>query len=457
MQASRLCFSTYALADVGLNQWASHPPFDQRPWEHAWVRNSSARWASLAALLVVRAAEAQPRLSDEHTVAPVTIGLIQGDHPAVAANAHSALIVYRGVRDRAIHAFWQEEFIRSLSRDEITLAPSGEDPRVAWDGARYVAVWSALSAAGAPVVQGIRFEDAALGPLGSRFEISNATAPALACGRLGCLVVFQRGEGGARTLRALRVPMVGDVVVSDDALVATLAGADDVPLRRVAADEAGFLVAWKSGADRIDTRRLGSDGRPLADVRTIDGPSTRALAAFDLAFDGTRYRLLAQTAFGLYALALDPAGGAGEALTLGTLSDASEGALAPPALAMQSGRPVALWSTRERSDAGSADSVWAQILDARTPEEELGGAKRRVVALRTATHALGVAVTEQNLFVTYDDSPVEPQNPGRLAVRSAILPRPFNARGELQRLVRPTHAGRPAGRMERGSLDDPLV
>jgi hypothetical protein len=351
--------------------------------------------------LASTAASAQPRLSAERAVAPATLGIVPADHPAVAAGPQSALVAYRAAGDGSIHAYWTEQFGRSSTRAEVVLAVDGEAPRVAWNGTGYVVVWSSP---GARSVQGVAFADAALGPPSARFEIADARAPALAC--TPCLVVFQRGAG--RALLASRVSPAG-VVEPAHVLVATLA--DDAP-SRVATDGTDFLVAWRASADRLDLRVVGAAA--LGETRSLDAT---AVTGFDLAYDGSAYRALWQSRAGVVQQRVDRTGAAVASSRVDVSTDGSDGSLAPPVLAVRQGRAVVVWASAAPADGGVEHSVWARILDGRTAEEEAGGATRRVVRLRTPTHALGVAASDDILHVGYDDSPLEFPNQGTLSVR----------------------------------------
>jgi hypothetical protein len=353
--------------------------------------------------LVSSAASAQPRLSEERAAAPATLGNVPADHPAVAAGPHSALIAYRAAGDGSIHAYWTEQFGRSSTRAEVVLDVDGEAPRVAWNGTGYVVVWSSPSARS---VQGVAFADAALGPPRARFEIADARAPSLACTPAGCLVVYQRGAG--RSLHASRVSPDG---VVDPASVLVATQADDAP-SRVATDGTDFLVAWRAGADRIDMRVVGAAA--LGETRSLDAT---AVTGFDLACDGSAYRALWQSRAGVVLQRVDRSGAAVASSRVEVSSDGSDGSLAPPALTVRQGRSVVVWASAVRADGGVDHSVWARILDGRTAEEEASGATQRVVRLRTPTHALGAAASEDILHITYDDSPTEFPNQGRLSAR----------------------------------------
>jgi len=349
------------------------------------------------------AASAQPRLSEERAVAPATLGAVPADHPAVAAGPHSALFAYRAAGDGSIHAYWTEQFARSGTRAEVVLDVDGEAPRVAWNGTGYVVVWSSP---GARSVHGVAFADAALGPPRARFEIADARSPSLACTPAGCLVVYRRGAGGA--LHASRVSPDG-VVDPASALVATTA--DDAP-SRVATDGSDFLVAWRGGADRIDMRVVGAAA--LGETRSLDATS---VTGFDLAYDGSAYRALWQGRAGVVGQRVDRSGAAVASSRVDVSADGSDGSLAPPALAVRQGRAVVVWASAAPADGGVDRSVWARILDGRTAEEEASGATRRVVRLRTPTHSLGAAASEDILHFTYDDSPTEYPSQGGLSAR----------------------------------------
>lgn len=353
--------------------------------------------------LASSAASGQPRLSEERAAAPATLGIVPADHPAVAAGPHSALFAYRAAGDGSIHAYWTEQFGRSSTRAEVVLDVDGEGPRVAWNGTDYVVVWSSPSARS---VQGVAFADAALGPPRARFEIADARAPSLACTTAGCLVVFERGAG--HVLHASRVSPEG-VVNPASALVATLA--DDAP-SRVATDGTDFLVAWRAGADRIEMRVLGA--AQLGETHSLDAT---AVTGFDLAYDGSVYRALWQSRAGVVLQRVDRSGAAVASSRLDVSSDGSDGSLAPPALTVRQGRAVAVWASAVPADGGVDHSVWARLLDGRTAEEEASGATRRVARLRTPTHALGAAASEDILHVTYDDSPMDFPNQGTLSAR----------------------------------------
>jgi len=350
--------------------------------------------------LTSSAASAQPRLSEERAAAPATLGIVPADHPAVAAGPHSALFAYRAAGDGSIHAYWTEQFGRSSTRAEVVLDVDGESPRVAWNGTGYVVVWSSP---GARSVQGVAFADAALGPARARFEIADARSPSLACTSAGCLVVFQRGAG-----RALHASSVSPDGVVDPASVLVATPADDSP-SRVATDGTDFLVAWRAGADRLDMRVVGAAA--LGEARSLDAT---AVTGFDLAYDGSAYRALWQGRAGVVTQRVDRSGAAIASSRVEVSSDGSDGSLAPPALTVRQGRAMVVWASAFPADGGVDHSVWARILDGRTAEEE---ATRRVVRLRTPTHALGAAASEDILHITYDDSPTEYPNQGQLSAR----------------------------------------
>lgn len=367
------------------------------------VTRARPRWRWLSLWLASSAASAQPRLSEERAAAPATLGVVPADHPAVAAGPHSALFAYRAAGDGSIRAYWTEQFGRSSTRAEVVLDVDGEAPRVAWNGTGYVVVWSSP---GARSVRGVAVTDAALGPPGARFEIADARAPSLACTPAGCLVAFQRGAG--RALHASRVSPDG---VVDPASVLVAALADDAP-SRVATDGTDFLVAWRAGADRIDLRVVGPAA--LGETRSLDAT---AVTGFDLAYDGSTYRALWQGRGGVVIQRVDRSGAAVASSRVDVSSDGSDGSLAPPAITVRQGRAVVVWASAVPVDGGVDHSVWARILDGRTAEEVTSGATRRVVRLRTPTHALGVAASEDILHIAYDDSPTEFPSQGGLSAR----------------------------------------
>lgn len=336
-------------------------------------------------------------------MAPATLGVVPADQPALAAGPRSALIAYRAVGDGSIHAYWTEQFGRSSTRAEVVLDADGEAPRVAWNGSGYVVVWSSP---GARSVHGVAFADAALGPPRARFEIADARSPSLACTPSGCLVVYRRGAG--RSLHASRVSPDG-VVGPASVLVEALA--DDSP-SRVATDGTDFLVAWRAGADRIDIRVVGAAG--LGEARSLDAA---AVTGFDLAYDGSSYRALWQGRAGVVIQGVDRSGAAAASSRVDVSTDGSDGSLPPPALTVRQGRAVVVWASAAPAEGGVDRSVWARILDGRTAEEEASGATRRVVRLRTPTHALGAAASEDLLHIAYDDSPTEYPSQGRLSVQ----------------------------------------